>query len=117
MREYQAILKRTTYTIAIVLALTFASRASVAQTPAADIFKAKCEMCHGADGQSNTPVGKALGALPYTSPEVMKLSDSQIIEAIKNGKNNNKMPAFGSQLTDDQIKSLLAYIHALQKKK
>lgn len=110
-------MKRATYTIAIVLAFTLASRSGLAQNSAADIFKAKCEMCHGADGQSNTPVGKAMGALPYTSPEVMKLSDAQIIDAIKNGKNNNKMPAFGSQLTDAQIKSLLPYIHALQKKK
>jgi mono/diheme cytochrome c family protein len=114
-RGVLAILKRVTCTLAIVLAFTFASRAGLAQNSAPDLFKAKCEMCHGADGQSNTPVGKALGALPYTSPEVMKLTDPQMTEAIKNGK--NKMPAFGSQLTADQIKSLLPYIHALQKKK
>ena len=70
-------------------------------------------MCHGADGQANTPVGKALGALPYTSPEVLKLSDAQIVDVIKHGK--NKMPA--AQITDEQIKALLPYIHALQKKK
>jgi cytochrome c6 len=109
------ILKRAINAIAIVLAFTFTSRTALAQNSAADIFKAKCEMCHGADGLSNTPVGKALGAHSYTSPEVMKLSDTQITDVIKQGK--NKMPAFGSQLTDDQIKSLLPYIHSLQKKK
>ena len=70
-------------------------------------------MCHGADGLSNTPVGKALGAQPYNSPEVLKLSDAQITDVIKHGK--NKMPA--AQVTDDQIKALLPYIHSLQKKK
>lgn len=107
-------MKRATYTIAVVLAFTFASRISLAQNSAADIFKVKCETCHGANGLSNTPVGKALGAQPFTSPDVLKLSDAQITDVIKRGK--NKMPALGSQLTDDQIKSLLPYIHTLQKK-
>ena len=106
-------MKRATYTAAVVLAYLFASRASMAQNSAADIFKAKCEMCHGADGLSNTPVGKALGAHAYNSPDVLKLSDAQITDVIKHGK--NKMPP--AQLTDDQIKSLLPYIHSLQKKK
>jgi len=87
----------------------------MAQNSGADIFKTKCEMCHGADGLSNTPLGKALGAHQYTSPEVMKLSDAQITDIVKHGK--NKMPAFGPQLTDEQIKSLLPYIHTLQKNK
>jgi len=107
--------KRTTYTIVVVLALTFAGRTGMAQNSGADIFKTKCEMCHGADGLSNTPLGKALGAHQYTSPEVMKLSDAQITDIVKHGK--NKMPAFGPQLTDEQIKSLLPYIHTLQKNK
>ena len=106
-------MKRAICTAAVVLTFLFASRNSLAQNSAADIFKTKCEMCHGADGLSNTPVGKALGAHPYTSPEVLKLSDAQITDVIKHGK--NKMPA--AQLTDDQIKSLLPYIHSLQKKK
>jgi mono/diheme cytochrome c family protein len=106
-------LKPAIYTAVVVLAFLFASRTSLAQNSAADIFKAKCEMCHGADGLSNTPVGKALGAQPYTSPEVLKLSDAQITDVIKHGK--NKMPA--AQLTDDQIKALIPYIHSLQKKK
>ena len=108
-------MKRAAYTVAILLAFTFASRTSLAQNSASDIFKAKCEMCHGADGLSNTPVGKALGAHPYNSPDVLKLSDAQLSDIVKRGK--NKMPAFGTQLTDAQIKSLLPYIHSLQKKK
>jgi cytochrome c6 len=106
-------LKRAICTVAVVLAFLFASRTSLAQNSGADIFKAKCEMCHGADGLSNTPVGKALGAQSYTSPEVLKLTDAQITDVIKHGK--NKMPA--AQVTDDQIKALLPYIHSLQKKK
>jgi cytochrome c6 len=107
-------LKRAIYTVAIFFAFTFASRTSLAQASGPDLYKAKCEMCHGADGLSNTQLGKALGAQPYNSPEVLKLTDAQLTEVIKQGK--NKMPPFGTQLTDAQIKSLLPYIHTLQKK-
>jgi mono/diheme cytochrome c family protein len=50
----------------------------------------------------------------YKSPDVRKLSDADLTAIIKNGK-NNKMPAFGAQLTDAQIKDVLKYIHTLQK--
>ena len=106
-------MKRLTYSAIALLAFIITSRTSLAQDSGAEIYKAKCEMCHGADGQSNTPVGKSLGAQAYTSPEVLKLSDAQITDVIKHGK--NKMPP--AQVTDDQIKALLPYIHSLQKKK
>lgn len=108
-------MNRAIYTAAILFAFILASRVCLAQNSGSDIFKAKCEMCHGADGLSNTPLGKALGGHPYNSPEVMKLTDAQLADIIKQGK--NKMPAFGAQLTDAQIKSVLPYIHTLQKKK
>jgi len=72
-------------------------------------------MCHGDDGLGNTTVGKAMGVPSYKSPDVRKLSDAEITAVIKNGK-NNKMPAFGKQLTDAQIKDVVQYIHILVKK-
>jgi len=113
-KEYQRILKRAIHTAALVLLLFFASRITLAQNSGADTFKAKCQVCHGADGLGNTPTGKALAAQSYKSPDVRKLSDTDLTAIIKNGK-NNKMPAFGAQLTDAQIKDVLKYIHTLQK--
>jgi mono/diheme cytochrome c family protein len=97
-----------------VLLLIFSSRASLAQSSGADTFKAKCEMCHGANGLGNTQMGKALGTKSYKAPDVLKLKDAELTAIIKNGK-DKKMPAFGAQLTDAQIKDLLKYIHTLQK--
>jgi cytochrome c6 len=106
-------LKRITHAIAISLVVLFGSVTSLAQSTGADTYKAKCQMCHGADGLGNTPAGKAMNAHPFNSPDVIKESDADLTAVIKSGK--NKMPAFAGKLTDPQIKDVVAYIHTLQK--
>jgi cytochrome c6 len=106
-------LKHAIPAAALILVLVFASRSSLAQNAALDTYKSKCIACHGPDGFGNTPVGKAMAVKPYKAPDVLKLSNADLTAIIKNGKNN--MPAFSGQLTDAQIKDLLAYIHTLQK--
>jgi mono/diheme cytochrome c family protein len=86
----------------------------VAQSSGADTYKAKCAMCHAADGSGNTPAGKAMKVPPFDSPDVLKESDTDLIAVIKNGK--AKMPAFAGKLADPQITDVVAYIHTLQKK-
>lgn len=94
--------------------ISLASAPGFAQSSGADIYKAKCQMCHAVDGSGNTPAGKAMKARPLDSPEVLKESDADIIAIIQKGK--NKMPAYAGKLTDAQIKDVLVYIHTLQKK-
>jgi cytochrome c6 len=106
-------LKYVTHTVAIALVVLVASVTSLAQSPGADTYKAKCQMCHGPDGLGNTPAGKAMNARPFNSPDVLKESDTDLMAVIKNGK--NKMPAFTGKLTDPQIATVVAYIHTLQK--
>jgi cytochrome c6 len=80
---------------------------------AADTYKAKCMMCHAADGTGNTPAGKSMGALPFKTAALIKASDADLIAATTNGK--GKMPAYKTQLTDAQISALITYIRTLQK--
>jgi len=84
-----------------------------AQNAGADAYKAKCAMCHGADGTSNTPAGKAMKATSFKDPAVAKASDAELFGAVKNGK--NKMPAYAAKLSDEQIKSVVAYVRTLAK--
>jgi mono/diheme cytochrome c family protein len=84
-----------------------------AQNSGSDIYKAKCAMCHGADGLGATPAGKAMKAVSFKDATVVKAPDAELIAAVKNGK--NKMPPNVGKLTDDQIKSVVAYIRTLQK--
>jgi mono/diheme cytochrome c family protein len=84
-----------------------------AQDSGPDIYKAKCAMCHGADGLGATPAGKAMKAVSFKDPAVVKAPDTELIAAVKNGK--NKMPPNVGKLTDAQIKVVVAYIRTLQK--
>jgi cytochrome c6 len=87
--------------------------AAFAQDSGADTYKAKCQMCHAADGSGSTPAGKAMGVLPFKRPDAVKMSDADLIAIVKNGK--GKMPAFSGKLPDAQITGIVAYIRTLQK--
>lgn len=84
-----------------------------AQSSGADIYKAKCLMCHGPDGMANNPAGKALKATSFKNPAVIKASDADLFAAVKNGK--GKMPAENGKLTDAQIKAAIQYVRTLEK--
>jgi mono/diheme cytochrome c family protein len=75
---------------------------------AADNYKAKCAMCHGADGSKSM-----MGAKPLSGAEVQAMSDADLNAAITNGK--GKMPAYKGKLTDAQISDLVKYIRTLKK--
>jgi cytochrome c6 len=77
-------------------------------------FRTKCAMCHGQDG-SGSEVGKSMNVPDLRSPTVQKLPDAELAQIISNGKGG--MPSFKSSLSDDQIHSLVAYIHSLHQKK
>jgi mono/diheme cytochrome c family protein len=77
-------------------------------------FKTNCAACHGPDGSSDTPTGKSMNAPDLRSPEVQKLSDTEIATVISDGK--NAMPPF-KNLPKDQITSLVKYIRGLASKK
>lgn len=102
-------------TAALALLFAFASGSSaLGQSSGAEIYNAKCKMCHGADLKGNTPGGKMTHAQPLDSPEMVKKSDADLIATTRSGK--NKMPAFASKLSDPQIKAVIAYIRTLLKK-
>lgn len=81
-----------------------------AQDNGADIYKTRCQMCHGADGMGMTPAGKALKVPSFKG---LKAPDAELIAAVTHGK--NKMPAYAGKLTDAQIKAVVAYVNILQK--
>jgi len=86
------------------------STSALAAGPGADTFKAKCAMCHGADGAGKAAIGtKDLG-----SADVQKQTDAQLTDIITKGK-PPKMPAYGGKLSEDEIKNLVAFIRSLKK--
>jgi cytochrome c6 len=86
---------------------------TLAQQPGQANYKAKCAMCHGADGTGNTPVGKAMKLRSLKSPEDVKATDAELFKDTKDGV--GKMHGYAGKLTDAQIQEVVAYIRALQK--
>ena len=99
--------------LVVLAGLAFWSAPAAAD--AAANYKAKCAMCHGADGKGDTPAGKKMGVNDLTSPEVQKASDAELIAITTKGK--NKMPGYGGKLSDAEIKDLIGYIRQLAKGK
>jgi cytochrome c6 len=76
-------------------------------------FKAKCAMCHGADGKGDTAMGKKYGLKDLGSAEVQKMSDAELTGIITNGK--DKMPKYEGKLSKEQIEEVVKYIRTLKK--
>jgi mono/diheme cytochrome c family protein len=98
---------------AVILLAALIVVPAFALTPGADTYKAKCAMCHGADGLAATAMAKNLKVLSFKDPAMLKASDAKFFASTKNGL--NKMPAYNGKLTDPQIKDVVAYIRTLQK--
>jgi mono/diheme cytochrome c family protein len=96
----------------ILLAASIAGPA-FAQAPGADTYKAKCAMCHGADGLATSPMAMKMKIVSFKAPAMLKAPDSQLFVATKNGKGT--MKGYDGKLTDAQIKDVVAYIRTLQK--
>jgi len=86
---------------------------TLAQSAAA-LFKAKCAICHGANGDANTAVGRGLKLRDLRSPDVQQQTDAQLKLLTDCGK--GQMPGYQGKFTNDQITQLVGYIRALAKK-
>jgi predicted CXXCH cytochrome family protein len=77
-----------------------------------DLFRQKCELCHGYDGSGRTPIGA--GEYPHAPPlraVVPLISDGEIFYHIRNGIRNTGMPAWN--MPDQQIWQLVAFVRRL----
>ncbi|MGA7157676.1 MAG: cytochrome c [Acidobacteriaceae bacterium] len=98
-----------------ILTIAAASLFAVSVTPAfaqsagAATYKAKCQMCHKADGSGMA----AMKVPPFSSPAMKHASTASLIASVTNGK--GKMPAYGSKLSASQIKEVVEYVRTLQK--
>lgn len=104
----QAIRMATLFVLCVSIA-----GAAFAQSPGAATYKAKCAMCHGADGLAATPMAKNMKILSFKAPEMVKASDAVLFASTKNGK--GRMPSYAGKLTDAQIKEVVEFIRTLQK--
>lgn len=78
-----------------------------------------CAMCHGKDGKGDTKIGQKLGCKDFTDAKVQAdLKDDAAIKAIKEGLTSDdgkKLMKPFSQLSDSEIKDLVAYVRSFKK--
>lgn len=101
-----------TKAVLTVLAFTLVFSTWSLADSGADTYKAKCAMCHGADGKGDTSMGKMMKIRDLGSAEVQSQSDADLTNIITNGK--GKMPKYDGKLTADQIKDVVKYIRTLK---
>ncbi len=88
-----------------------------AQMSGKELYKFRCEACHGEEGAGDgvtaenmypKPRDFTLGLFKYKStPGTQLPSDDDLFNTIKHGLPGTAMPAWDSQLSDDQIRSLI----------
>ena len=99
---------------AVLLGLSIpvvAADAPAADEPTVELYKAKCQICHMADGNSPVPaMNFASGAWQHGS----RLAD--VIKVITEGVPGKAMTSFKKQLTKEQIEALARYVRSFDKK-
>jgi cytochrome c oxidase cbb3-type subunit 3 len=75
----------------------------------ASLFRQDCSFCHGRDATG----GESGPDLTRSKLVAADVNGNKIAPVIRNGRPDNKMPAFDR--TDQQIASLVAFIHTQQK--
>jgi cytochrome c6 len=94
----------------VVLAVAFVfSTYTFAADSVADVYKAKCAGCHGADGKGVA----AMKTKDLGSAEVQAMSDADLNGIIAKGK--KPMPGYEGKLTPDQITDMVKWIRTLKK--
>ncbi len=103
------------------LSLSAAFALSLAAAPAfaddsADLWKAKCRSCHGADGKADTKEGKK-HQIDDISTEAWQSrhSDEKIRKAIADGVPDTKMKAYKETLSEAEIDGLVKHIRTFKK--
>jgi cytochrome c553 len=72
----------------------------------ASLYRQNCAICHGAEAQGKEIDGKLIPSLRYG--DIENKSEDEIRQQIRHGK--LPMPAFETQLTDEEIERMVKFI-------
>jgi predicted CXXCH cytochrome family protein len=84
-------------------------------TAGRDLYRDKCELCHGYDGSGKTTLGAGQYPRPpaLSSDAIQAMPDGEVFYHIRNGIRNTAMPAWS--MPDNDIWRLVSYIRDLPK--
>lgn len=79
------------------------------------LFERNCAVCHGNDGQADTPVGRLLTPRPrnFADPiEMARLTVDRIYRAIKDGRPGTAMAAWKEVLSESEVGDVIDYVRS-----
>lgn len=77
------------------------------------IYQQQCFACHGDNGKGQ---GAKEGTAINNQHFLSTYSDKDLYNQVKYGRENTVMPAYGSNLSEDDLKNVVAYMRNWQKK-
>ena len=80
-----------------------------------EVFLGSCAQCHAPDGRGDTDVGHSMAppAMDLTSAHVQHWSDAELFWIIQNGVRLTGMPAWHSNISENDTWKLARFIHNL----
>jgi cytochrome c6 len=79
--------------------------------PSRALYLNNCARCHGANGKSETELGRLNDAPDISGGKARRLSAGKLTQLIRTGEGS--MPGFGKKLTKAQITSIVNYVRGL----
>lgn len=104
--------------LVICLSLFAASALCASAVDVKEIYEKNCAKCHGAEGKGDTKMGQKVGVKDLTDAKLQaELKDEAAFKAIKEGvKDGEKVRMKPTEdVTDEQIKGLVAYVRKFKK--
>ncbi|MCG8433632.1 MAG: c-type cytochrome [Gammaproteobacteria bacterium] len=83
---------------------------TLALAEAATLYKTECAKCHGDDGRSDTPAGKAMKAPDLTRAAFKDMDDGALAKAILE---NPKHTALAGKISAEDAAALAAFVKSL----
>jgi len=102
--------------VACAIALGCSAQAASPSERGKALYERHCAVCHGADGQADTPVGRLLKPRPrnLADPvEMARLDIDRLYRSIKEGRPGTAMAGWKEQLTEPEIADLIDTIREL----
>ncbi len=101
------------FALAVGLTMLVSAAPASAEEDGAALYRSKCSLCHGKDGQPKPSFAKK-GVRNHRDPEWQKkTTDEQIRKAILEGRKGTLMRSYEKELTPEQIDALIKHIRSL----